>query len=133
MKTTIPLLFAVAAWACSVSAGENGPPTGLFCGKLPLIIKENMTVYGNNTFDYHNDVNVAKIHIDCYGEKFEWDSANNDFNLTAIQNDPTDCLTKASTTYKTGFPSFTFDGTNIVSKNKYGKLKMKPVSGSVCP
>ena len=132
MKITTPLLAVVLASAASADI-TNGPPTGLFCGKLPFIIKENMTVYGNSTFDYHNDVMVAKIHIDCFGEKFEWDSANNDFNLTAIQKDPTDCLAKASATYKTGFPSFTFDGTNIVSKNKYGKLKMKPVSGTQCP
>ena len=126
-------MYLVAATVgANALAASNGAPQGLFCGKVPFIIKENMTVYDNGTFDYHNDVMIKKISINCLREKFVWDSANNSFNLTANANDPSDCLTKASATYNTGFPTFTFDGTNIVSKNHYGTLKMKPASAGNC-
>ena len=81
--STIIALLAFATIASSSPLGDitGAPPTGTFCGKKLGIISENMTIYGNNTFEYHNLVTppfVKKIHIDCYAEKFVWDSQNNE-------------------------------------------------------
>ena len=48
----------------SIAAVNLDPPTGTFCGSLIGIIKENMTVRADNTFDYFNDVsrNAKKVH-----------------------------------------------------------------------
>jgi len=133
---TIVALVAITTIAASSPVGViEDAPTGLFCGKKLGIISENMTIYGNNTFEYHNLVTppfVKKIHINCYNEKFIWDSENNELNLTAAASNPNDCLTKAAKESKSGFPTFTFDGTNINSKNKFGSLKMKPSSTGSC-
>ena len=71
------------------------PPEGLFCGNLIGIIKENITVNSDSTFDYHNTVSVAKIHVDCMGEKFVMD-ANGTMDISKNLADPTDCLAKAA-------------------------------------
>ena len=81
--STIIALLAFGTIASSSPLGDitGAPPTGLFCGKKLGIISENMTIYGNSTFEYHNLVTppfVKKIHIDCYAEKFVWDSQNNE-------------------------------------------------------
>ena len=45
MKSVITLAHAANDTA-------NGPPTGLFCGKLPMIISENITIHADGkTFD----------------------------------------------------------------------------------
>lgn len=63
MKLHLPALaFAGAAYALA-------PPSGTFCGSLLGIIKENATFYPDGaTFDYYNEVKVAKIQVACQGE-----------------------------------------------------------------
>ena len=101
------------------------PPTGTFCGSLIGIIKENMTVRADNTFDYFNDVSIAKVHVACTGEKFAWDGSGS-MDISAALADPNDCLTKSTASDKKSVPSFSWDGKDIASKNGYGTIKMKP-------
>ena len=101
------------------------PPSGTFCGSLIGIIKENMTVHGDGTFDYFNDVSIAKVHVACTGEKFVWDGSGT-MDISANLADPNDCLTKSTASDKKSVPSFSWDGSKIASKNGYGTIKMKP-------
>merc|ERR1712072_178542 len=106
-------------------AVPNGPPNGLFCGKVPFIISMNMTVNAAAmTFDYNNDVKVTGLKVSCSGEKFKYDGTN--FDISGVLADPTDCLAKAISKDAKSKPTITFDGTNIVAKNGYGTLKLKP-------
>ena len=108
------------------SAAVNpDPPVGTFCGSIPLIIKENITVRADQTFDYYNDVSVAKVHVGCTGEKYAWDGSGS-MDISAALADPNDCLTKSTASDKKSVPTFNWDGKIISSKNGYGTLKMKP-------
>merc|ERR1712072_139511 len=108
-----------------VAAVPNGPPNGLFCGKVPFIISMNMTVNAATmTFDYNNDIKVAHKSVSCSGEKFKYDGTN--FDISGALADPNDCLAKAISQDAKSKPTITFDGTNIVAKNGYGTLKLKP-------
>eukprot|EP00937_MAST-01D_sp_MAST-1D-sp2_P006071 g6071.t1 len=101
------------------------PPVGTFCGKIPLIITENITVRADNTFDYFNDVSVAKIHVACAGEKYKWDGSGS-MDISAALADPSDCLSKSTSGTPKAVPTFSWDGSVISSKNGYVTLKMKP-------
>merc|ERR1711959_302120 len=109
----------------STEVVPNGPPNGLFCGKVPFIISMNMTVNAAAmTFDYNNDVKVTGLKVSCSGEKFKYDGTN--FDISGVLADPTDCLAKAISKDAKSKPTLSFDGTNIVAKNGYGTLKLKP-------
>merc|ERR1712072_466130 len=106
----------------------SGAPTGTFCGGVPFIISMNMTVHDDSTFDYHNNVKVAHKTVDCTGEKFTWVDSTKIFDISKALADPNDCLAKAVAQDSKSKPTLSFDGTNVVAKNGYGTLKLKPCS-----
>jgi len=105
-------------------------PVGIFCGSVPFIISMNMTVHTDGTFDYNNDIKIKRQTVSCLGEKFKWDEASKSFDISGALADPSDCLAKAISQDPKAKPTLTYDGTNIVAKNGYGTLKLKPSSGN---
>ena len=77
-------------------------------------------------------MNVAHFHVSCPNEPFVWDDSSKTLDISKNLADPSDCIAKAVTQQPKAKPSFTYDGTNILSKNGYGTLKMKPATGSSC-
>ena len=103
------------------------PPAGTFCGSLLGIIKENVTFYPDGaSYDYFNDINIAKTHVACTGEKYSWDGATGAIDISAALADPSDCMAKSTAGAPKSVPTFSWDGSAVSSKNGYGTLKMKP-------
>ena len=99
------------------------PPVGTFCASVPFIIKENITVRPDHTFDYFNDVGVAHVHVACRNETYKWDGSGS-MDISALLANPNDCITKATSGEPKSVPTLSWDGTNVISKNGYGTLKM---------
>ena len=111
----------------SAALGVNlDPPSGTFCGSLLGIIKENATFYPDGaTFDYYNEVKIAKIQVACQNEKYVWDGSGT-IDISADLKNSSDCMAQATAADPKSSPTFKWDGKVIASKNAYGTLKMKP-------
>eukprot|EP01062_Namystynia_karyoxenos_P076729 TRINITY_DN757_c0_g1_i1.p1 TRINITY_DN757_c0_g1~~TRINITY_DN757_c0_g1_i1.p1 ORF type:complete len:349 (+),score=67.01 TRINITY_DN757_c0_g1_i1:356-1402(+) len=106
------------------------PPVGkAFCGGVPGILKSNITVLSATTMEYHNNIMVAGINVDCPKENFVYDAATGVLDISKDMADPSDCFAKASAQDGGSKFTFTYDGTKITSKNsKWGAIDLKPCS-----
>eukprot|EP01062_Namystynia_karyoxenos_P076746 TRINITY_DN757_c0_g1_i7.p1 TRINITY_DN757_c0_g1~~TRINITY_DN757_c0_g1_i7.p1 ORF type:complete len:306 (+),score=85.22 TRINITY_DN757_c0_g1_i7:329-1246(+) len=112
------------------------PPVGkAFCGGVPGILKSNITVLSATTMEYHNNIMVAGINVDCPKENFVYDAATGVLDISKDMANPSDCFAKASAqggstfTFTLSKFTFTYDGTKITSKNsKWGAIDLKPCS-----
>ena len=123
MRAAAFLSLALAPSVVTLASPQLDPPVGTFCASIPFIIKENITVRADHTFDYFNDVNVAKVHVACRNETYKWDGSGS-MDISALLANPNDCITKATSADPKSVPTLTWDGTHVVSKNGYGSLKM---------
>jgi dienelactone hydrolase len=109
-----------------VKAVAEAAPSGSYCGKVPVILEDKLTINGDGTADFNIDIKIAKQVVDCHGEKITMTDSS--IHFTEIASDG-DCMGDAlrgqgkdPTKY---FMDINSDGSLTFHSDGYPNLKMK--------
>ena len=70
--------------------------------------------------------------VSCANISYVFDASTGNMDVSAEYANPASCLAQAAAGNSKTKSTFTYDGTNIATKNGYGTLKVKPSSAAKC-